>query len=50
MNIKVCFLHVQGHQWFADTAEIDAKTHGKPLCQVPNLTEILPAVKLRKHL
>lgn len=46
----VCYLHVQGHQWFTDTMKIDAKAHGKPLGQVSNLTEILPAVVLCKHL
>ena len=46
----MCHLHVQGHQWFTDTMKIDAKAHGKPLGQVSNLTEILPAVVLRKHL
>lgn len=46
----VCHLHVQGHQWFADTMKIDAKAHGKPLGQVSNLNEIPPAVVLRKHL
>lgn len=45
-----CYLRVQGHQWFADTVKIDAKAHGKPLGQVSNLSEILPAVVLRKHL
>ena len=47
---RVCYLHVQGQQWFADTMKINAKAHGKPFGQVSNLAEILPAVVLRKHL
>lgn len=50
VNTDVCYLHVQGHQRFADTMKIDAKAHGKPLCQFSNLTEILPAGILQEHL
>lgn len=47
---RVSYWRVQGHQWFTDTMEIDAKAHGQPLGQVFNLIEILPAVELRQHL
>lgn len=50
VNTDVCYLHVQGHQRFADTMKIDAKAHGKLLCQFSNLTEILPAGILQEHL
>ena len=50
VNTDACYLHVQGHQWFADTMKVDAKAHGKPFCQFSNLTVILPAGILQEHL
>lgn len=43
-------LHVQGHQWIADTVEINTKASGEPLGQVSDLSHSLPGVAVYEHL